>query len=64
LFKANGVPHVHVLQNADDPNLTGLILGVSDMAALKAMLESEEGQAAAAEDGVKWDTVIMLTETD
>jgi ketosteroid isomerase-like protein len=64
MFRANGVPHVHVLQNADNPNLTGLILGVADMAALTAMLESEEGQAAAAEDGVKWDTVIMLTEID
>jgi len=64
MFKANGVPHVHVLQSADNPNQTGLILGVSDLAALMAMLASEEGQAAAAEDGVKWDTVIMLTETN
>ena len=62
LFKANGAPHVHVLQHADNANLTGLIVGVSDMAAFMAMLESAEGQAAAAEDGVEWDTLVMLTE--
>jgi len=62
LFKANGAMHVHTLQNADNPNLTGLIVAVSDMDAFTAMLESEEGQAAAAEDGVVWETVTMLTD--
>jgi ketosteroid isomerase-like protein len=64
LFKANGAMHVHALQNADNPNLTGLIIAVSDMDAFAAMLESEEGQAAAAEDGVIWETVTMLTDAE
>jgi hypothetical protein len=34
------------------------------MDALNAMLSSEEGQAAAAEDGVMADTMKMLTEAE
>jgi len=64
LFKANGAMHVHALQNADNPNLTGLIIAVSDMDAFTTMLESEEGQAAAAADGVVWETVTMLTDAE
>ncbi|MDH3374198.1 MAG: DUF4440 domain-containing protein [Gammaproteobacteria bacterium] len=64
LFAANGAAHVHTFQNADHPNLTGLVIAVSDMNALHAMLGSEEGMAAAAEDGVRADTMIMLMETD
>jgi uncharacterized protein (TIGR02246 family) len=62
LFRANGARGVHAFQSMDDPNLTGLVIGVEDMEALGAMLESEEGQAAAAEDGVLMDTMIMYTE--
>jgi hypothetical protein len=36
----------------------------SDMDALNAMLESKEGQAAAAEDGVRMDTLQVLTEAE
>jgi len=64
MFQANGAPHVHVLQSAENPNLTGLIVGVSDMTAFMAMLQSEEGQAAAAADGVNWDSLVMLTEIE
>jgi ketosteroid isomerase-like protein len=64
LFKANGAAHVHTFHSADNPNLTGLVVAVTDMDALQAMLSSEEGVAAAAADGVRADTVIMLTESD
>ena len=64
LFKENGAVHVHTLQSPDNPNLTGLVIAVSDMDALNAMLSSEEGMAAAAEDGVKTDTMIMLTQAE
>ncbi len=50
LFEENGAKHVHTFQNADNPNLTGLVVAVSDMEALNAMLGSDEGMAAAAED--------------
>ncbi len=62
LFKDNGAAHVHTFRTADNPNLTGLVVAVSDMDALNAMLESEEGQAAAIADGVKMDTMTILTE--
>jgi len=63
LFMNNGAMHVHTFQNADNPNLTGLVVAVSDMDALNAMLASQEGTAAATADGVKLDTMILLTET-
>ena len=62
LFKDNGAAHVHAFRSADNPNLTGLVIAVSDMDALNAMLTSEDGQAAAAEDGVRADTLVMMTE--
>jgi hypothetical protein len=64
LFKANGAAHVHALQSASNPHLTGLVISVADMDALNAMLTSAEGQAAAAEDGVMADTMKMLTEAE
>jgi len=64
LFEANGAAHVHTFQNADNPHLTGLLISVSDMDALNAMLSSEEGKAAAAADGVRADTVKVLTEAE
>ncbi len=64
LFKANGAKHVHTFRNADNPNLMGLIIAVNDLDALNAMLGSEEGIAAAAEDGVRQDTMTVLTQAD
>jgi ketosteroid isomerase-like protein len=64
LFKDNGAIHVHTFRTADNPKLTGLVVAVSDMDALNAMLESEEGQAAAIEDGVNMDTITILTEVN
>ncbi|MGB5324636.1 MAG: DUF4440 domain-containing protein [Pseudomonadales bacterium] len=55
LFAANGAPHVHVMQIPDDSNITGLFLGLSDPAAFEAWLNSDEGQAAAAEDSVDYE---------
>ena len=62
LFKANGAAHVHTFRSPDNPNLTGLVVSVTDMGALQEMLESDEGQAAAAEDGVRRETLTVLTE--
>lgn len=62
IFKAHGAEHVHTLQDPNNPNLTGLVIAVTDLDALTAFLQSEEGQAAAAEDGVKMDTMVMLVE--
>jgi len=62
LFKENGAKHVHTFQNADNPNLTGLVVAVNDIDALNTMLGSEEGMAAAEADGVKRDTLTVLSE--
>ena len=64
LFEANGAAHVHTFQDTKNPHLTGLVISVTDMDALNAMLSSEEGQAAAAADGVRADTMKMLTEAE
>lgn len=64
LFRENGAEHVHTFRSVDNPNLTGLVVSVGDMAALQAMIESEEGKNAAAEDGVKADTMMVLTEAE
>ena len=62
LFKDNGARMVHTFQDPNNPNLTGLVVAVADMDKLMAMLESDEGKAAAAADGVKADTMVLLVE--
>lgn len=62
LFKDNGAAHVHAFRSEDSPNLTGLVIAVEDMDALNTMLMSDEGMAAAAEDGVRMDTMVRMTE--
>ena len=52
LFAQHGVANVRVFQNPEKPNQTGLLIDVMDMAALEALLNSDEGAAAKAEDGV------------
>ncbi len=64
LFRANGAGHIHTFQSADNPNLTGLVIAVNDMEALQGMLSSEEGQAAAAEDGVDLENMTLLMEAE
>jgi uncharacterized protein (TIGR02246 family) len=52
LFAAHGAPSVKVFQNAENSNRIGILVDVVDMEAVQAMLESEEGATAKAEDGV------------
>lgn len=49
-------------QDPDNPNLTGLFLEVPDMEEWHALLGSDEGKQAMAEDGLKVETLRMLTE--
>lgn len=62
LFRANGAARVHTFQSKDNPNLTGLVIGVKDMQALTDMLSSDEGRAAATADGVILDSMQVLEE--
>ncbi len=60
LFKANGAAHVHTMQDPADPTMTALIVAIADDEKLDAMLASDSTLAAAAEDGVKTDTMRVL----
>ena len=62
MFKDNGAAHVHAFRSEDKPNLTGLVIAVNDMDALNAMLVSDEGKTAATEDGIRLDTMMIMTE--
>jgi uncharacterized protein (TIGR02246 family) len=64
LFQDNGAAHVHTFLSVDKPNLTGLVINVTDMGALQAMLESDNGVAAAEADGVRRETIRVLRETE
>ncbi|MBT8095499.1 MAG: DUF4440 domain-containing protein [Gammaproteobacteria bacterium] len=64
LFEANGAAHVHTLQRVDNPNSAGLVVSVSDLDALFEMLESDAGQAAASEDRVVMDSMVVLKEVN
>ncbi len=64
LFRANGAAHVHTFQSKDEPNLTGLVIAIKDMQALNDMLSSDEGRAAAKEDGVIADSMKILVQAD
>ena len=64
MFKANGVAHAHTFQDADNPNLTGIVMSISDMEAFTGFLATEEAAAAAAADGVDLDATTFLHEVD
>jgi hypothetical protein len=49
-------------RDPDNHDATGLILEVPDVAQFKAYLATEEGQTAMREDGLKVDTLKLLTE--
>lgn len=61
-FAKHGAGHVHVLQNPEKPNQTGLFVSLDDPDVFDAWLQSKEGQAAAAADTVKSDTITVLME--
>jgi ketosteroid isomerase-like protein len=63
-FAEHGVPSARVFQSMEDPNLVGLLVEVADMDALQAWLNSPEGDAAKAEDGVKNVTIHAFAEVD
>jgi hypothetical protein len=45
-----------------NPNLTGVLLEVPDMEQFKAFLDTDEGRKAMQEDGLKGETLRVLTE--
>lgn len=49
-------------RDPNNPNSTGVMAEVPDMAKMLALLESDEGKKAMREDGLKADTMCMLVE--
>lgn len=63
-FRANGAAHVHVFQDPDNPNRTGLVVSLADADAFEAFLASDEARAAASEDTVNFDSLRVYREVD
>lgn len=49
-------------QDPKNPNMTGVFVEISDMAAFDALMSSPAGKKAMEEDGLKVETVRVLTE--
>ena len=62
IFSTIGVTNIRTFVNPQNRNSVGLIMDVPDMDAMMAMLQSEEGKAAAEYDGVLAETIAIFTE--
>ncbi len=62
MFAENGAGEVKVFMSPDDPKQFGLVVEVLDMDAMMAWLNSPEGAAAKAEDGVIDSSMTFMTE--
>jgi hypothetical protein len=49
-------------RDPNDPNVTGVMAEIPDMAKFQALLHSDEGKKAMREDGLKVETMRMLVE--
>ena len=49
-------------RDANNPNATGVLAEIPDMATFQELLQSEEGKKAMREDGLKVETMRMLVE--
>jgi len=61
LFAEIGIK-TRTFRSRKDPNSAAVVLEVPDMAQLQALLESDQGKKAMAEDGLKIDTVRIMDE--
>ena len=62
VFGPIGVTNIRTFVNTQNRNSVGLIMDVPDMDAVMAMLQSEEGRAAAEYDGVLAETIEFFFE--
>jgi hypothetical protein len=61
MFAKHGVK-ARTFRDPENPKSTGIFADVADMKKFHAVLASEEGKKAMAEDGLKIETMRMLTE--
>ena len=57
-----GVTTARTFRDPENPNSTGLLFEVSDMAKFQAFMGSDEAKQAMAEDGLKVETLRVLAE--
>ena len=62
IFATIGVTDIRTFVNPQNRNNVGLLMDVPDMDAMMAMLESDEGKAAAEHDGVLAETIAIFIE--
>lgn len=61
-FADNGAPKTKTFRSQQNPNTTAVLIQVEDMDALTGFLNSAEGEAAKAADGVKNETLQIFVE--
>ena len=61
LFAKYGVK-ARTFKDASNPNQTGILAEIPNMDEFMSMLETDEGKKAMAEDGLKQETIKILTE--
>jgi hypothetical protein len=62
VFGPVGVTNIRTFVNPQNRTNVGLVMDVADMDAVMAMLESDEGRAAAEYDGVVVETIAFFIE--
>ena len=62
LVRQAGVTSAQTFLDPQNPNLRGLLIDANDVAKFQAFLQSGEAVTAMGEDGVKVDTIRMLTD--
>ena len=61
-FGALGITNIRTYVDPTNPKRVGISADVPDVDAFVAFLQSEDGAAAAASDGVAMETVVLLVE--
>jgi hypothetical protein len=62
VFGPLGVTNIRTFVDPENPTRVGLLMDASDMDAVMAMMETEEGAEAMAYDGVMPETLVILVE--
>ena len=62
MMAAVGVAGFHLLQDPQNPNLTGVLFDISDLPKFMAFMQSAEAASSMANDGIKPGTVRTVLE--
>jgi hypothetical protein len=62
VFGPLGVTNIRTFVNPQNPTQVAVLMDIADMDAVMALMESEAGAQAMADDGVLADTLVLLVE--